>query len=144
MNAALRPRTLTVAMALALATACGSSSPVAPDQSNVEYSQTDLVVGNGPVAAAGNTVTVNYSLWLYSAKAADNKGTQIQTASYTWILGLGQLIPGFERGVTGMAVGGTRRIIVPPSLAYGSTGSAQAGIPPNAALVFEIQLVNVQ
>jgi FKBP-type peptidyl-prolyl cis-trans isomerase FkpA len=144
MKTAIRPGLLAVAIALALATACGSSSPVAPDQTSVEYSQTDLVVGSGPVAAAGNTVTVNYNLWLYSAKAADNKGTQIQNGNFSWILGLGQVIPGFERGVTGMAVGGTRRLVVPPSLGYGSTGNASAGIPPNAALVFEVQLVNVQ
>jgi FKBP-type peptidyl-prolyl cis-trans isomerase FkpA len=132
---------LLVAACIVLA-ACGSSSPVAPDQSNVSYSQTDLTVGTGAAAAAGNNVSVTYTLWLYSTSAADHKGSQLGSGAFSFVLGAGQVIPGFDQGVTGMQVGGSRRLVVPPALAYGTAGNGP--IPPNAALVFEVQLVGIQ
>jgi FKBP-type peptidyl-prolyl cis-trans isomerase FkpA len=122
----------------------GSSSPTAPDQTNVQYSQTDLTVGTGTVAATGNTVTTSYGAWLYSETATDHKGQQFDAGTISFVLGSGQIIKGFDMGVTGMAVGGTRRIICPPSLGFGANGNPTANIPPNAALVFDIQLTNVQ
>jgi FKBP-type peptidyl-prolyl cis-trans isomerase len=74
----------------------------------------------------------------------DHKGTQLTGGTFAFSLGSGQVIQGFDMAVTGMAVGGSRRAIVPPSLAYGSTGDNTGSIPPNAALVFEIQLNTVQ
>ncbi len=85
----------------------GSSTPTAPDQSAVAYSQTDLTVGTGTEATVGTTATVQYGGWLYSDTAV-------------------------------------RRVIMPPSLAYGATGNGAGTIPPNAALVFDILLGNVQ
>ena len=122
--------------------ACGSSSPTAPDQSNVAYSQIDLTVGTGTEATTGTTASVNYAGWLYSDTAADHKGQQFDANSFAFVVGAGTIIKGFDTGVTGMKVGGVRRVIIPPSLAYGTTGNNS--IPPNAALVFDIQLVNVQ
>ena len=134
---------LVAAFALAVAvSACGSSSPVAPDQSNVAYSQTDFTIGTGAEATAGKTATVQYAGWLYSETGADHKGAQFDANVYTFVLGANQVIKGFDTGVTGMKVGGTRRVIVPPSLAYGTAGSGP--IPPNTAIVFDLQLTNVQ
>ena len=118
----------------------GSTSPTPPDQSAVAYSQTDLTVGTGAEATVGTTATVQYGLWLYSEGAADHKGQQIQANQFSFVLGGGTIIKGFDMGVTGMKVGGTRRVIVPPSLAYGATGNSDGTIPPNAALVFDILL----
>ena len=122
--------------------ACGSSSPTAPDQSSVAYSQIDITIGTGTEATAGTTASVNYGGWLYSDTAADHKGQQFDANSFAFVVGAGTIIKGFDTGVTGMKVGGVRRVIIPPSLAYGTTGNGP--IPPNAALVFDIQLVNVQ
>lgn len=122
--------------------ACGSVTPVNPDQSSVQYSQVDLVVGTGTQAVSGSTVNVTYTGWLYSETATDHKGNQFGAGSFSFVVGVGQVIPGFDQGVNGMNVGGTRRLTVPPSLAYGSTGSGP--IPPNAALVFEVTLNSVQ
>ena len=110
------------------------------------YSQTDLVVGTGDEAVVGKTVSINYSLWLYSDTAAENKGTFIQTsvggAPFVWQLGSNGAIAGMNQGVTGMKVGGKRRLVIPPDLAYGSSGNGP--IPPNATLVFEVDLLSVQ
>jgi FKBP-type peptidyl-prolyl cis-trans isomerase FkpA len=131
---------------LVVAAGCnnGSSSPTAPDQSAVVYSPTDLTVGTGAEAAVGTTATVQYGLWLYSDSGVDHKGTQIQANQFSFVVGGGTIIKGFDMGVTGMKVGGTRRIIVPPSLAYGATGNSDGSIPPNAALVFDILLGQIQ
>ena len=130
-----------------LAVGCGGS-PTDPSQNvNVPYSQTDITVGTGRVAANGNRVTAHYTLWLYNGSSAENKGSLVQTsvgaAPIAFTLGAGQVIQGFDRGVTGMAVGGKRRLVLPPDLAYGSQGSA-GGVPPNATIIFEVELVNVE
>jgi FKBP-type peptidyl-prolyl cis-trans isomerase len=118
-----------------------NATPTAPDQSNVAYSTTDLTVGTGTEAISGSTASVQYGAWLYSDSAPDHKGTGLEQNSFSFVVGANQVIKGFDQGVQGMKVGGTRRVIVPPSLAYGSTGYQQ--IPPNAALVFDIALTNV-
>jgi FKBP-type peptidyl-prolyl cis-trans isomerase FkpA len=125
------------------ASGCGSTTPTAPDQRNVTYSTTDLTVGTGPEATTGKTVTVQYTGWLYSDSAPDHKGMQFDANMFSFVLGENTVIKGFEMAVTGMKIGGTRRAIIPPSLAYGAAGNAAAKIGPNAALVFEISLVNV-
>jgi FKBP-type peptidyl-prolyl cis-trans isomerase FkpA len=125
-----------------LLTACGSSTPVAPDQSSVPFSITELTVGTGAEAVVGSTASISYELWLYEESAPDKKGTGIGPGSFSFLVGLGQVIPGFDQGVAGMKVGGVRRVIVPPSMAYGAVGNGP--IPPNAALVFDITLLSVQ
>lgn len=118
-----------------------NGSPTAPDQSNVAYSQTDVAVGTGTEATAGTTATVQYGAWLYSDSGPDHKGNALEQNQFSFILGTNAVIKGFDQAVTGMKVGGQRRAIIPPALAYGSTGYQT--IPPNAALVFDIVLLNV-
>ena len=119
----------------------GNNIPTAPS-ANVAFSTTDLRVGTGAEATVGRAANVNYTLWLYSTTAADNKGRQIQTGNFSFTVGTG-VIPGFSQGVQGMRVGGLRRVIIPPNLGYGSAGQPP-DIPGNATLIFEIELVAVQ
>ncbi len=132
-----------------VAAACGGggSSPTSPSTGSAPYSATDLTVGTGAEAANGRRLTVNYAGWLYSASAADNKGTLFDTSvgrsPFSFTLGAGQVIRGWEQGVPGMKVGGVRRLVLPPDLAYGSAG-APPSIPGNATLVFEVALLDVQ
>ena len=144
MHPITRTALFVVLAATVTAWGCGSVTPVAPDQSTVQFSQTDLVAGTGPQATSGSVVSVTYSGWLYSETAADHKGTLFGSGTFTFTVGSGSVIPGFDQGVSGMNVGGTRRLIVPPAMAYGSQGNAQASIPPNSALVFEVTLNSVQ
>ena len=120
----------------------GGGSPTAPS-ANVPFSTTDLRVGTGAEATAGRNVTVNYSGWLYSTSAAGNKGTAFDAGSFPFTVGTNQVIAGFSQGVQGMRVGGLRRVVIPPNLAYGAAGRPPS-IPGNATLLFEIELVAVQ
>ena len=135
----------------------GGGSPTDPSQVNVEFSTTDLVVGTGTEAVAGRTATLLYELWLYNPSGTASKGTRIQGSSdpnpavpgttfgpAIFVIGSGSLIPGFDQGVRGMRVGGKRRMYIPPSLAYGSSGTRDGSVPPNASIVFEVELTNVQ
>lgn len=144
MTALVRPVRLALLVLLVAAAGCDfgkTSGPTAPDQSGVVYSQTDLALGTGAEATAGSTVAGQYGAWLYSDTAADHKGTQIDANQFSFVVGGGQVIKGFDQGVVGMKVGGQRRLIIPPSLAYGSSGFSS--VPPNAALVFDIALTSV-
>lgn len=131
---------------LVLATACGDDkSPTAPSL-NIPFSSTDITVGTGTTAATGQTVRVYYTGWLYSETATDNKGTQFDANTaglgFSFRLGAGQVIKGWDQGVAGMKVGGKRRLIIPPDLGYGAAGAGSA-IPGNATLIFEIELLAV-
>ncbi len=130
-------------LAVAMVPGC-VGSPTYP--STGAYSQTDLVVGTGTEATAGKTVTVDYTGWLWDPSKPDSKGTQFQSTvggtPFQFSLGTGQVIAGWDRGVPGMQVGGVRRLVIPPSLAYGTTRSG--ALPPDATLVFEITLLDVQ
>src|SRR5438093_4887136 len=79
-----------------------SSLPTAPDQSGVQYAQTDLTIGTGAEATPGTTATAQYGLWLYSETAPDHKGTQLQVNQVTFVIGGISIIKGFDMGVTGM------------------------------------------
>ena len=136
-------------LALLVVSACSSdNSPMATPTpptttTNAPYSQTDLVVGTGALAAPGNTVTVAYAGWLHDSSRPDAKGTQFDSqTSFSFALGTGQVIRGWDQGVAGMRVGGQRRLVIPPELAYGSAG--RGTIPPNATLVFDITLNSVR
>lgn len=137
------------AVILLVAAGCGGggSSPTSPSTVSVPFSQTDLVVGTGTEATAGKRLTVNYTGWLYDPAQPDRKGRQFDTSvgrqPFTFTVGAGQVIRGWDQGVPGMKVGGQRRLIIPPELAYGSAGAGGA-IPPNATLVFDIELLDVQ
>ena len=131
--------------ALALTVACGGS-PSGPSTPLAVYSATDIVVGTGAEAVAGRPTTVHYTLWLYDPAQPESKGRQLQTSrsgnGFTFVLGTGSVIRGWDQGVPGMRVGGQRRLVLPPSLAYGSQGSPP-DIGPNASLVFDIELLAV-
>jgi len=120
----------------------GSPSSTAAAANPAQFTATDVVVGTGATATAGKTATVTYTGWLYSATAADHKGTQFDSGSFSFVLGQGQVIQGFDQGVTGMLVGGKRTLLVPSSMGYGASGFGS--IPPNAGLVFDITLTAVQ
>jgi FKBP-type peptidyl-prolyl cis-trans isomerase FkpA len=128
---------------LAICIAGCSDSPTAPN--NADFSQSDLRLGTGTDAVTGRVLTVNYTGWFYNASAPDQKGVQFDSSTgqppLTFTLGAGQVIQGWEQGVQGMKVGGLRRLVIPPSLAYGQ--SRFGPIPPNATLVFEIELLEV-
>lgn len=131
------------AVALALAAgSCSKDNPTAPS-ANVPFSTVDVRVGTGAEATAGRGATVNYSGYLYSATATENKGTPFDAGSFSFTVGSG-VIPGFSQGVQGMRVGGIRRIIIPPNLGYGNSPPSGSGIPANATLVFQVELLAVQ
>lgn len=106
-----------------------------------ELSIRDIVVGEGAEAVPGTQVTVNYVGMLPDGTIFDASANHGQP--FTFSLGAGQVIPGWEQGVAGMKVGGKRQLVIPPELAYGARGAGDV-IPPNATLVFEVELVGVQ
>ncbi len=150
---------------LALAVACGSSekettapsvTPVAtaaqtgggPPSLSAQPTVTDsglkiidIKIGSGDEAQQGKTVSVHYTGWLADGTKFDSSLDRAQPLSF--VLGAGQMIPGFDEGVAGMKVGGERRLIIPPNLAYGAQGRPPR-IPANAELTFDVQLVTVQ
>ena len=132
-------------LTLLAAAGCGSSSTASslPPTSVGVYTQTDLVIGTGATAVAGKTAALTYTGWLYDSGKPFGKGVQFQTGNFSFVLGSGQVIKGFDQGTTGMQVGGSRRLIIPPELAYGTGTPDPNSIPPNATLVFEIILTSV-
>lgn len=148
MTGAVRTFAILLALAAVLAASCGDSdSPTAPTP-RAEFSQTDLQVGTGAAAAPGTRVTVNYTGWLYDPAGQNGRGRQFDSSvgrgPFAFTLGANppQVIRGWEQGVPGMRVGGVRRLVIPPELAYGASGNGP--IPPNATLVFDIELLAVQ
>jgi FKBP-type peptidyl-prolyl cis-trans isomerase FkpA len=134
--------------ALLSLTACGGGGGDSGGNSAVvanpaAFTKTDTVVGTGLEAVNGKNVTVTYTGWLYSATAADHKGTQFDAGSFSFLLGAGKVIPGFDQGVLGMKVGGKRTLLIPSNLGYGASGNGPT-IPPNAGLVFDVALTAVQ
>lgn len=131
----------TAALALGLALVVGTAVAAPPP-----LQKTDTVVGNGKTATAGATVTVHYTGWLYSPKAPQQHGAQVDTstggAPFTFALGSGKVMPGWDQGLVGMKVGGKRTLVVPAALAYGERGAGP--IPPNANLIFDISLLDVK
>jgi len=129
-----------VALTLGALAACKlptEPSPLAP------FSITDLVVGTGAAAASDDIVSVLYTGWIYDPNAAENKGRQFDSTdgkAFLLALGRGQVIVGWDQGIPGMRVGGTRRLVIPYDLAYGATG-VPGTIPGYATLLFDIELL---
>src|SRR5437867_1145795 len=109
---------------------------------------TDGRVGSGTTATAGKQVTVHYTGWLYDAKASDKHGKKFDSSRdrgepFAFTLGAGRVIRGWDQGVAGMKVGGTRTLVIPSELGYGARGAGGA-IPPNATLLFDVELLDVK
>jgi FKBP-type peptidyl-prolyl cis-trans isomerase FkpA len=104
----------------------------------------DVVVGTGAAAAAGQKVSVHYTGWLFFGGERGKKfdSSKDRGDPFEFGLGAGQVIKGWDEGVQGMKVGGTRKLTIPPNLGYGARG-ASGVIPPNATLIFEVELLGV-
>ncbi len=113
-----------------------------------ELMQTDVKIGTGEGATGGHVVKVHYTGWLYDATAPQKKGEKFDSSvdrgtPFTFPLGSGRVIKGWDQGVVGMKIGGQRTLIIPAHLAYGSRGAGDS-IPPNAVLVFDVELLGLQ
>ena len=117
------------------------TQPMQKEEDVTELKITDIKEGNGASAVSGKTLTVNYRGALTSGTQFDSSYDRGQP--FVFKLGVGGVIQGWDKGVVGMKVGGKRKLVIPPDLGYGSRG-AGASIPPNATLVFEIELLKVE
>lgn len=114
----------------------------------VQLQKIDHVIGTGALANDGDVVEVNYTGWLYDANAKDHRGAEFDSSEENgepirFTLGAGEVIAGWDQGIRGMRAGGKRTLTVPARLAYGDRGSGDA-VPPNAVLVFDVDLVGVR
>ena len=119
--------------------------PTTTTASGLQYE--DTTVGSGATAHAGAEVTVHYTGWLHDPGAPDQRGRKFDSSKdrrdpFRFDLGAGMVIRGWDEGVQGMQVGGTRVLVIPPDLGYGARGAGGV-IPPNATLVFEVELLAV-
>lgn len=108
----------------------------------------DTLVGNGREAEAGFNVTVHYTGWLYDPSKPEGKGTKFDSSverhePFVFFLGGGQVIQGWDQGFAGMKVGGKRTLIIPPDMGYGAYGAGGV-IPPNATLIFDVELLAIK
>jgi FKBP-type peptidyl-prolyl cis-trans isomerase FkpA len=139
-------RTMCALMVVALvAAACGQDGGTGDGMSNItELMKTDVREGTGNEAVSGRNVTVHYTGWLYNdgVKGAKFDSSKDRNDPFDFGLGAGMVIKGWDEGVQGMKVGGTRILIIPPALGYGARGAGGV-IPPNATLMFEVELLGV-
>lgn len=140
-------RALLLSAIVALLSACTPSAPPAGG-SVAELQRIDQPAGTGATAASGSDVTVHYTGWLYDENAPDQRGEKFDSSvdrgePFTFLLGAGQVIRGWDDGVAGMKVGGKRVLLIPSDYGYGSRGAGGV-IPPNASLVFEVELLDVK
>ena len=113
-----------------------------------ELQKVDVKQGSGKEAATGNPVIVHYTGWLYDTSKPENKGTKFDSSRdrqvpFGFFLGAGKVIKGWDEGVVGMKVGGQRTLIIPPAYGYGERGAGGV-IPPNATLIFDVELIEVK
>lgn len=114
-----------------------------------ELIKTDLIEGAGPAIAAGQKASVHYTGWLYAPDAPNQKGKQFDSSRtrgqpFEFPVGGSRVIAGWDQGVVGMKVGGERRLVIPASLGYGAGGAGGGLIPPNATLLFDIELLAIK
>ncbi|MFC5525654.1 FKBP-type peptidyl-prolyl cis-trans isomerase [Rhodanobacter ginsengisoli] len=133
-------------LALITLAACTATPPAHASGQVDKLSMIDTTVGTGAEAKAGMKVTVQYTGWLYDDSAKDKHGTQFDSSRdhgepFSFVLGAGNVIDGWDQGVAGMHVGGKRTLLIPASLGYGAEG-AGGDIPPNASLVFDVELLD--
>ena len=127
-------------------TAAAPATPTPSGSENMDLQKTDLAPGTGAEISSGQTALVHYTGWLYDAAAPENKGKQFDSSvggePFEFPLGAGRVIAGWDQGVVGMKVGGKRRLVIPPVMGYGERGAGGV-IPPNATLVFDVELVEI-
>jgi FKBP-type peptidyl-prolyl cis-trans isomerase FkpA len=154
-----------VVAAALFATACGKQTPPpatsAPASTQAlteasgqvasitELQKTDVVKGTGEGISAGQQAVVHYTGWLYDPSAPEHKGKQFDSSRdrgkpFRFTIGSGGVIKGWEEGVQGMQPGGQRQLVIPPSLGYGETGAGGGVIPPNATLLFDVELLAIE
>ena len=132
-----------------LVAACGAKEQAAkvttPVPPPAELQKIDVVKGTGEGVSQGQRAVVHYTGWLYDPNQPNNKGSQFDTSvngqPYSFVLGAGAVIRGWDQGLVGLKVGGVRQLVIPPDLAYGAAG--RGPIPPNATLLFEVELMAV-
>ena len=125
-----------------------AATPEAAAPAVTELQVTVLREGDGAAIESGQTAVVHYTGWLYAPEAEGSRGTQFDSSyprgqPFRFRLGAGQVIRGWDEGVAGMQVGEQRQLVIPPALAYGSRGAGGV-IPPNATLLFEVELLEVE
>lgn len=139
-------RSLLLAFSLTLLAACTPAGPP-PGGSVADLQRLDTQAGTGAIATSGSDVTVHYTGWLYDENAPDKHGMKFDSSvdrgePFTFLLGAGQVIRGWDDGVAGMKVGGKRTLLIPADLGYGNAGAGGV-IPPGASLVFDVELLDV-
>jgi FKBP-type peptidyl-prolyl cis-trans isomerase FkpA len=155
------PSVVLAAASLAIAAATAAQQPASnsaqvstPSLSSkigaqvTDLKKIDVKQGDGAEAASGKTVVVHYTGWLYDPAAADGHGAKFDSSvdrkePFGFILGTGKVIKGWDEGVAGMKVGGKRTLVIPPQMAYGARGAGGV-IPPNATLLFDVELIEVK
>jgi FKBP-type peptidyl-prolyl cis-trans isomerase FkpA len=136
-------RALALVLVFLAASACGETAPEV-----TQMIVNDTVTGSGAEAKPGQMVRVHYTGWLYDASRPDKKGAKFDSSKdsnrpFDFSLGAGEVIKGWDEGVKGMKVGGTRILTIPPAMGYGAQGAGGV-IPPNATLLFEVELLEVR
>ena len=143
----LRPLRHAAFLSLLLLAACGGPPPYTGGDVH-ELQRIDMMVGEGATAAAGDEVSVHYTGWLYDENAPRKRGAKFDSSRdrgqpFVFKLGTGRVIRGWDEGVAGMRVGGTRELHIPAFLGYGAEGAGRV-IPPGASLVFEVELLDTR
>ena len=152
---------LLIATAVVVAACSRESPPVEPAATTpvaeaavtvppvTELQKTDVVKGAGEGISSGQQAVVHYTGWLYEPTKPDHKGKQFDSSRergkpFRFTIGAGGVIKGWEEGVQGMQPGGQRQLVIPASLGYGERGAGQGVIPPNATLLFDIELLAIE
>ncbi len=149
----LRAMSVVIAAAALAGSAMAQSPPPSPQPAfpaaEAALLVTDLVKGIGDEALPGMVVIVHYTGWLYDESAADFRGREFDSSRkrgqpFSFPLGGGRVIRGWDDGIPGMKVGGVRRLVIPPGLAYGNRSVGNGAIPPGSTLMFEVELLAVE
>lgn len=159
-RAVLRALPLALLLAAAAPMLAGCQRPSESEQAQAapkvmrgriaQFQAIDETVGTGAIAQPGQEAIVQYTGWFYDETAADKRGSKFDSSydrngrPFSFLLGAGRVIRGWDDGVAGMRVGGKRVLMVPPDLAYGKDGAGGGAIPPDASLVFEVELIGVE
>jgi FKBP-type peptidyl-prolyl cis-trans isomerase len=143
-------KTISILFALALMTACSPpASPPEPKSAPApKFAVIEIATGTGDAVAAGGTAVVHYTGWLFDPAAVDQQGKKFDSSRdrgepLRFPVGGGRVIKGWDEGVAGMKVGGQRRLVIPPDMGYGAGGRGDL-IPPNATLLFEVELLAIE